>query len=404
MKKDLPAEPSAATDTVAPAPEKLRLSTILVLMLMSSVTFIAILSEMVPSGVLTHISEGLNISLSSAGQMVGVYALASAIVAIPLVTATMRFNRKPLLLWLLGGFAVSNIAVGLSDSYYLTLALRLIGGAAAGILWAMITAYGMKIVADHQHGMAIAIIMAGNTLGVSLGMPFMTWIGNTWGWRVEFFALGSLIVLIMVLCMAFLPSVPGEKVTQANNPIALLKNRHVLAILLLTLLGVMAHYAVYTYITELVSHIDFRGGIEMALLLFGIGSFVSVMLAMRYTDTALRQFTGLMFLLGAIALAAIYLFPKVTAIIYIAFFVWGISFGPLVTMLQAAVAKHSASAKAIATSVQSSMFNFSILLATSVGGFLLTKSGIMAVVLLAVALLVPATLIAYSAKSTLGER
>ena len=116
MKKDLPAEPSAATDTVAPAPEKLRLSTILVLMLMSSVTFIAILSEMVPSGVLTHISEGLNISLSSAGQMVGVYALASAIVAIPLVTATMRFNRKPLLLWLLGGFAVSNIAVGLSDS------------------------------------------------------------------------------------------------------------------------------------------------------------------------------------------------------------------------------------------------------------------------------------------------
>ena len=164
----------------------------------------------------------------------------------------------------------------------------------------------------------------------------------------------------------------------------------------------MAHYAVYTYITELVSHIDFRVGIEMALLLFGIGSFVSVMLAMRYTDTALRQFTGLMFLLGAIALAAIYLFPKVTAIIYIAFCVWGISCGPLVTMLQAAVAKHSASAKAIATSVRSSMFNFSNLLATSVGGFLLTKSGIMAVVLLSGALLVPATLISYSAKSTLG--
>lgn len=393
--------PSAA---IPSTDSKLKASTIFVLILMSSVTFIAILSEMVPSGVLNHISNGLGISIYSAGQMVGVYALASAIVAIPLVTATMRFNRKSLLLWLLFGFALSNFAVGFSNSYYLSLAMRLIGGAAAGILWAMITAYGMRIVNENQHGMAIAIIMAGNTLGVSLGMPFMTWIGNTWGWRVEFYALGSIIVAIMVLAFFFLPSIPGEKVTKANNPIALLKNKHVLNILLLTLLGVMAHYAAYTYITQIVDFMSFPGGIEMALLLFGVGSFISVMLAMRYTDRALRNFTALMFLLGAVGLGAIKLFPTSTVISYIAFFLWGISFGPLVTMLQTAVAKHSSSAKAIATSVQSSMFNFSILLATSVGGYILTKSGIMAVVLLAVGLLIPAAIISYLSKGTLGEK
>lgn len=398
MKNDVSAIPPNAGH------EKLSLRTVLILILMSSVTFIAILSEMVPAGILNHISEGLGISEASAGQMVGVYALASAICAIPLVTATMRFNRKPLLLWLLFGFALSNIAVGFSDSYYLSLAMRLIGGVAAGILWAMITAYGMKIVADHQHGMAIAIIMAGNTLGVSLGMPFMTWIGNTWGWRNEFFALGGLIVLIMILCFFFLPSVPGEKVTQANNPITLLKNKRVLIILLLTLLGVMAHYATYTYITPLVEYIQFPGGIEMALILFGVGSFISVMLAMKYTDTALRNFTGLMFLLGAVGLAAIYFFPNSTIIAYVAFFIWGISFGPLVTMLQAAVARQSSSAKAIATSVQSSMFNFSIMFATSVGGYLLTVSGIMSVVMMSVLLLIPATLISYASKNTLGAK
>lgn len=39
--------------------------------------------------------------------------------------------------------------------------MRLIGGVVKeGILWAMITAHGMKIVSDRHHGMAIAIIMA----------------------------------------------------------------------------------------------------------------------------------------------------------------------------------------------------------------------------------------------------
>lgn len=102
------------------AQEKLSIATLLMLVLMSSVTFIAILSEMMPAGVFDHISEGLAISVESAGQMIGLYALASAIVAVPLVTATMRFNRKPLLLWLLFGFSLSNIVVGFSSSYLLT--------------------------------------------------------------------------------------------------------------------------------------------------------------------------------------------------------------------------------------------------------------------------------------------
>lgn len=377
-----------------------------VLILMSTITFIAILSEMMPAGILGHLSEGLGVSEARAGQMIGIYALASAICAIPLVTATMRFNRKTLLLWLLVGFAVSNVCVGLSSSFYVVMAMRIIGGVAAGILWAMITAYGMRLVPENHHGRAIAIIMAGSTLGVSLGMPFMTWIGNTWGWRVEFFALGALVGLIAVLCAISLPSVAGEKVTRANNPFALLRNRYVLMVLLLTLLGVMAHYASYTYITEMVSKINLPGGIEMALILFGVGSFISVMMAMRYTDAALRAFTGLMFLIGGLALLAVYLWPQQAWVNYAAFFLWGISFGPLVTMLQTAVARHSETAKAIATSVQSSMFNFSIMFATSAGGALLMGSGagIMSVVMMSVLLLLPAALISFWAKGTLGAK
>lgn len=75
--------------------------------LMASVTFVGILSELVPSGVLPQMTEGLGVSESEVGFLVGVYALASAVCAIPLISATLAVNRKNLLLALLIGFAAS---------------------------------------------------------------------------------------------------------------------------------------------------------------------------------------------------------------------------------------------------------------------------------------------------------
>lgn len=45
---------------------------------MASVTFVGILSELVPSGILPQMSEGLAIGESQVGFLVGVYALAYA--------------------------------------------------------------------------------------------------------------------------------------------------------------------------------------------------------------------------------------------------------------------------------------------------------------------------------------
>lgn len=76
----------------------------LIMILMSSVTFVGILSELMPSGVLPLMMADLKISEVQTGNLVGYYAIASAIFAIPLISLTMQFNRKMLLLILLAGF------------------------------------------------------------------------------------------------------------------------------------------------------------------------------------------------------------------------------------------------------------------------------------------------------------
>src|SRR5690625_7363573 len=100
--------------------------------------------------------------------MVVYYSIASAIFAIPLISVTMQFNRKYLLMILLGGFAISNILAALTYNYTFIIFLRIIGGICAGVMWPMIAAYGMRMVDEKHHGKAIAVIMAGTTLGISL--------------------------------------------------------------------------------------------------------------------------------------------------------------------------------------------------------------------------------------------
>ncbi len=374
----------------------------LIMILMSSVTFVGILSELMPSGVLPQMMADLDINEVQGGNMVGYYAIASAVFAIPLVSLTMQFNRKILLLILLAGFGVSNIVAGLLVNYTVIIILRIIGGICAGVMWPMIAAYGMRLVKEDQHGKAIAVIMAGNTLGISLGMPVMTFIGNEYGWRTEFITLGVVIVAIALISVFALPSIPGEKLTQSSSPFGLFKIPAVLIVLLLTLLGVNAHYGVYVYITSLVDGIQLAGGIESALLLFGAGSLISVWLAIKYTDKHLRLLTAAMFALLIISMIIFLLFGKIKGVSHFAFFLWGLSFGPLVTLLQAAVSKQVESAKDVATSVQSSAFNLSIMIATSIAGLLLGAYPPLSLCYFAIVLAIPGMIISFLAKKTLG--
>lgn len=374
--------------------------------LMASVTFVGLLSELMPSGILPQMTDGLGVKQAQIGFLVGVYALASAIFAIPLISFTLWMNRKTLLLILLTGFTVSNLVVGLVESYNLIVAMRILGGICAGIMWPMIAAYGTALVPKDQQGKAITIIMAGNTFGVSLGLPLMTFIGTEIDWRASFLALGALGGAIALLSAKYLPAVAGEKLTQSNSPFAVLKMPSILIILLLTFLTVVAHYGTYTYITLLVETINFLGGISLALLIFGIGSIVSVLLSAKIIDSYLRSLIVSMLACGAIAMAILVFIGHINGVSHLAFFLWGLAFGPLVTMYQAAVSKQVADGKAVATAVQSSVFNLSIMIATWLGGLILVHLpglGVIGIGYLSVICFVPAMIIAFMAKKTLSS-
>lgn len=66
------------------------------LLAFSLISFICVMTETLPSGLLPEISEDLNVPNSYAGQLVTFYALGSFISPVPIVLKTQSWNRKPL--------------------------------------------------------------------------------------------------------------------------------------------------------------------------------------------------------------------------------------------------------------------------------------------------------------------
>src|SRR5689334_6473626 len=155
------------------------------LLALTTAAFVTVLTEALPAGVLPGMSAGLGVGESAAGPAVTVYARGPALTAIPLAAATATWSRKRLLLAGVAGFAVANTVTALSASYPLTMIARFVAGVAAGVVWALLAGYARRLAPGNQ-GRAIAIVMAGIPLALSLGIPAGTFLGGLLGWRSAF--------------------------------------------------------------------------------------------------------------------------------------------------------------------------------------------------------------------------
>ena len=417
------------------------------LLLMSSITALAVLCELVPSGVLPDMAAAFGVSSATCGSLVGSYAITSAICGIPLVTLTVSANRKRLLCVLLIGFALSNCIVGGAGCFEVALVGRALGGACAGTLWPMITAYGMEFVGPLNRGKAVTIIMSGITAGMAVGLPAITWLGTLSNYHVEFFALGIILCLVAVLCWIFLPSIPGEARSRDNSVGTMLRNRGVLLVVALTFLAVGANYGAYTFISNLVQELaglcgacgalaggaladgacgtaGLTGGacgapsiaqsvapltIAQAQLFFGIGSIISVVATLAFIDRHLWLVTLGMFATGAVSMVAFVLVFAVglvanqaNLIACVAFVLWGVAFGSLSSIFQTATARQVTSGTAVANSLQSASFNCSIMLGSMSAGALLDSGGTKPIMLAAVVVLICGFVLSVAGKKHLA--
>ncbi|MFJ8137731.1 MFS transporter [Streptomyces sp. NPDC096013] len=345
------------------------------LLALSTAAFTAVLTELLPAGLLPRMAPALGVSEARVGFLVTGYAVASFLAAIPVTAALRGLPRRPVLVGTLLGFACADAVVALSSSYAVAFGARLLAGVMGGTMWAMLAGYAARMVPAERRGRAIAVVLAGITLALSLGIPAGTALADAIGWRPAFGTLSGLALLVVVWIRRRVPAFPGE-LPGTRVPlrrVAALPG--IPAVLSVTLFLLLGHQVMYTYVAPFTAHTG-HGRTDVVLLVFGAATVVGV-----WATGVLVDRWGRPTLLGALTLivtvmCVLALCSDSPAVLLTSVATWGVAFGGAPTLIQTALVNASGPQHAdVATSLQTTVYNAGIAGGSFTGGLALSEWG-----------------------------
>ncbi|MGE8317285.1 MAG: MFS transporter [Comamonas sp.] len=244
-------------------------------------------TEFIIMGLLTQVSQSLDISIPTAGTLISGYAIGVAVGAPVLTLATRRWPRKLLLMGLMLIFIAGNAAAALAPDYGWLLAARVLTSLTHGTFFGVGAVVATSLVAPDKKASAIALMFSGLTLATLLGVPAGAWVGQQWGWRMAFAAVAGVGVLALAVLAVFVPrQLPQPAAAPLGEELAVLRRPQLWLGLAITVFGFAGVFALYTYIEPLLSQVTRMdsGLIAITLLLFGAGLAAGNLLGGKLAD------------------------------------------------------------------------------------------------------------------------
>ncbi|MGZ4662825.1 MAG: MFS transporter, partial [Arthrobacter sp.] len=162
-------------------------------------------TEFTMMGLLKEVERGLNISTPEAGNLISAYAL-GVVVGAPLLAAVgAKLPRKHLALGLMLFFSLANLISFIAPDYGTMLVSRFAAGLPHGAFFGVAAVIAASLVAPTRRGWAISMVMAGLTVSNVIGVPFATWLGQTFGWRLLFILVGAIGLVTLLMLGKFVP-------------------------------------------------------------------------------------------------------------------------------------------------------------------------------------------------------
>ncbi|KAA0960710.1 MFS transporter [Microbacterium sp. ANT_H45B] len=355
-----------------------------ILAVLTAATLLTVTVEMLPSGLLPVMSADLGVSESAIGLLVSAWALTIAVVGIPLVRLTIRLPRTPLLAACLIVIAAANLLTATASGLSLALTGRILAATAHGLFWALVVSYVASVIPAERLGRALAIVLAGPTLAGLAGLPVAAALADVVGWRAIFTGLSVVLVLIAGVLWLILPQVPST--LPVGGGAWDRSASRVIAVAIAGGLVLVGHFAVFTYLTALVTQLGGLPGaaIPLMLLVFGVSGAVGIAGSGFASDRYPRSAIVAAATLVTVGLAVLALSSGQPVVFITGVAIWGIAVGAFPPILQTRVMRVSTTAfRPLAGSIVVTVLNLGVAAGATLGGLLLDH-GPTAVTLIAV--------------------
>lgn len=338
-------------------------------------TFVFNTSEFMPIGLLSDIANDLNISDARAGMLISVYAWVVALMSLPLMIIVSKMELKRLLLTIIAVFVLSHVASALAEGYY-TLMLSRIGVACShAIFWSIVSPLAVRIVPDGKRAFALSMVATGSSIAMVVGLPLGRVVGLYLGWRMTFLSIGVISALIFIYIAAMLPKVPSRGKFSVKRLPALLHNRVLLGVFVMSVLFATAHYTGYSYIEPFLGRVaGFTPDIvTLVLIVFGGSGMLGSIAFSKYYMSNPRRFVAVATVAPALCLLLMQVSAVSLASVLAVCVVWGAMATAFNIAFQDNVMRFAPEeATSVAMSIFSGIFNLGIGSGAYIGGVVVT--------------------------------
>jgi predicted MFS family arabinose efflux permease len=239
------------------------------------------------------------------------------------------------------------------------------------------------LVPENRRASAISIMFTGLTVATVTGVPFGTFIGQQFGWRMAFILIIAVGVIAMIANSILVPSTLRKSTkTSFRDQIKVVTNGRILLVLIITALGYGGTFVVFTFLSPILQEITgFKEGTVAAILLgYGIAIAIGNMIGGKVSNKNPIKALFYMFIAQAVILF-ILLFTapfKIAGLITI--FLMGLLAFMNVPGLQVYVVmlaeRYVPTAVDVASALNIAAFNAGIAIGSFLGGFITDSIGL----------------------------
>ncbi|WP_170230462.1 MFS transporter [Roseibium hamelinense] len=212
-----------------------------------SAIFFAVTVEMAPAGSVHHIAEGFGASVPEAAMGSAFYAVATALLALPMAFILRRSNLRRAFMAASFAFTLMALASAFAPDILIYTGFRVANGLVHAAFFPLALALAARS-ARAQPERAVAKALMGNALALALGIPAGEAMAELASWRLP-----MAVAAVGVVCSAaFAPAVPvGAFSTDKSEPRFSLSGGLVCVGTLFALI-ITGHFAFYAYFAPLV--------------------------------------------------------------------------------------------------------------------------------------------------------